>query len=518
MSRNHWAVLAGGGHRVGLARVLAGIGLLGLLAACGSELSALLPQAAEQEAMAEPAVYRDPADADGNAQYIQDANSGELEEIVNGKCLPDHPVTYCTTIDGVFKQPLGALLYNDRERFLRGNRVFNANWVPGPRPNHDKRDGLGPVFDNRSCGGCHINNGRGRPPQSREEPADTMIVRISLAPARGEEEPRPHPKYGTQFNGQAVGALRPEGRLVVTYDEIEGRFADGQPFSLRRPRYDFTDLALGPLGDRAMVSPRIAPQVIGLGLFEALEDEQILARADPDDANGDGISGRANYVTDPEDGERRLGRFGWKAAASTLRMQTAGALRGDMGITSGLYPTAACAEAQSGCREVAGAGAPEIADQDFEDLVFYMQMLSPTGRRNMENPEVARGEALFAAAGCGACHVPEMKNQYHPEIPALSKLVFRPYSDLLLHDMGAGLADNRPEAEADGREWRTPPLWGIGLTKQVGEHAFYLHDGRARNLLEAILWHGGEGARSRDKVALMSRAERDALIRFLGSL
>ncbi|MFQ5775543.1 MAG: di-heme oxidoredictase family protein [Kiloniellaceae bacterium] len=493
-------------------------------AACGGEaefVSALLPDFSEPPEAAAPAVYPDPsATAYASAAYGSYSSSqyDNGDEIVNGKCLPDHPVSYCTTIDGLFKQPVGFPVYEARARFLEGNRVFNANWVPAPRPYNELRDGLGPVFDARSCAACHANNGRGRPLSGRGEGPESMIVRIGLKGAPAGAAPLPHPRYGGQFNTRAVPGARPEGRVVVSYEEIEGRFADGQAFSVRQPRYGFADLAYGPLGEGALISPRIAPPVIGLGLVEAVPAEAIVARADPGDTDGDGISGRANFVPDPADGQVKLGRFGWKAGAVSLRHQSAAALSGDMGITSSLLPEANCPAVQKACLAGPSGGRPEIRDRDFDDLVFYMQMLSPTGRRAVQDPDVVRGEALFEVAGCAACHVPRMTTGVHPEAPALSHLVFHPYSDFLLHDMGEGLADGRPEYQASGREWRTPPLWGIGLSGRINGNTYYLHDGRARSLMEAVLWHGGEAEISREAVLAMPKLERAALVAFLESL
>ena len=494
-----------------------------LLAACSDQaafMAFLLPEP-DGEEYVQPAVYPDPDAPEGQSGYSADTGGTVYDgndEIVNGKCLVDLPVSYCTTIEGVFKQPVVTLVYQDRARFLAGNRVFNANWVPAPKSYNEFRDGLGPLFDARSCAACHLNNGRGRPPSSEDGLPDTMVMRISLKSSATEAGPVPHPRYGGQFNYRAVPGARPEGRVTVSYQERRGRFADGESYSIRMPRYTFSDLAFGPLGEDTLVSPRVAPPVIGLGLVEGVEAATILAAADPDDADGDGISGRANFVPDPVDGKIKLGRFGWKAGAVSLRHQTAAALSGDMGITSPVYLAANCTDAQNVCDQFARGGDPEIRGEDFEDLLFYMQFVGPTPRRDAEDPRVARGEALFATAGCSGCHLTRMVSGAHPDQPKLSYMVFHPYSDFLLHDMGKGLADGRPDFKASGREWRTPPLWGIGLTEQVGKRAFFLHDGRARSLMEAILWHGGEASPARNKVRAMDKAERTALIAFLKSL
>lgn len=499
---------------------------LGLgLAACGGEpgfLASLVPDmSGETVAEGPPAVYPDPeADSYGRNAYGNStaAQYDNGDEIVDGKCLPDHPVNYCTTIDGLFKQPIGQPVYKAREKFLDGNRVFNANWVPAPQAVNNLRDGLGPVFDAVSCAACHAKNGRGRPPAGPGETPETMIVRVSLAGAGPDGAPGPHPEFKDQINMRALAGAAPEARVDVSYETIEGAFADGRTYALRRPRVTVSGAAGAPLGSDVLISPRIAPQVIGLGLLEAVPDADLLARADPDDADGDGISGRANYRPDPAGGPARLGRYGWKAGAVSLRQQSVSALAGDMGITSNDVPVANCPTQHARCLGADDGGAPEISEPDLEALVFYMQMLRPTDRRGVGDPRVVRGEALFEVAGCAACHTTQMKTTQYPSVPALSGLVFHPYSDFLLHDMGEGLADGRPEFLANGREWRTPPLWGLGLTRQINGNTFYLHDGRARDLMEAILWHGGEAAAARQAVMTMPRAERAALIRFLESL
>ncbi len=433
------------------------------------------------------------------------------------KCVPDHPVSYCPREEGIFKRPVAELYYQRQLAFLAGNRAFNANWKTdaGENPN---RDGLGPVYDAPSCSRCHVNNGRGRPPLTQDEPMKSMIVRISLPGTSGQGGPRPHPHYGTQLNDQAVPGVKPEGRAYFTYQEITGQFADGEPYSLRQPRLQFADLAYGPLGEDIKVSPRVSPLVIGLGLIESVAEKEILAWSDPEDRDGNGISGRPNRVVDPIDGGRKLGRFGWKAGVASLRQQTADALIGDMGISSALHSRQNCSAVQADCWAAGTGGDPEIPPEHFENLLLYMQLLGVTGRRGRSDPEVQRGEEIFAEIGCADCHRPSLTTENRPGLPELAGHRIHPYSDFLLHDMGPGLADGRPEFEANGREWRTPPLWGIGLTEQVGKHSFFLHDGRARGLMEAVLWHGGEAKASRDAVVALGKSDRTALLRFLKSL
>ena len=266
-----------------------------------------------------------------------------------------------------------------------------------------------------------------------------------------------------------------------------------------------------------LVSPRIAPSVFGGGLLEAIPDAAILAKADPDDSDGDGISGRANMVWSVRDGETRLGRFGWKANVPTLEQQIAGAFHGDIGITSPLFVDENCPTGQDTCQSAPNGGVPEIGEERLAKVVFYNQTLAVPAMRDVDDPQVRRGARLFLKAGCAACHTPNYTTGEHA-VPAVTGQVIFPYTDLLLHDMGEGLADGRPDFLANEREWRTPPLWGIGLIKNVNNHTRLLHDGRARDIAEAILWHGGEGLAAREEFRKMSREEREALLRFLEAL
>jgi len=265
--------------------------------------------------------------------------------------------------------------------------------------------------------------------------------------------------------------------------------------------------------------------MIGLGLLEAIPEEQIMAHADPDDADGDGISGRPNRVWSQLHEKEMLGRFGWKANVPTIIEQNAGAFSGDIGISTTLHPSGAgeCTERQTSCIDAPSGNSPkcqnvEVGDELFELMTFYTQNLAVPPRRYADDPEVLKGKALFHQTGCAQCHQPNFLTGDVPEQPHLSNQRIWPYTDMLLHDMGEGLADNRPDGKASGSEWRTPPLWGIGLTETVSDHTQFLHDGRARNLTEAILWHGGEGQAARDLFAALDKEDRDRLLAFVNSL
>ena len=444
--------------------------------------------------------------------------------LLAGACdAPDPPVllggqtSIFDRTSNAFSQPAPGL---DRERellFFVGNSFFNQNWVAAPAST-EARDGLGPFFNSRSCAGCHIRDGRGRPPESDSELGTGLLLRLGVPGLSSVDGNPAHLTYGGQLQDQAISGVPPEGRIVVDYVEMPGTLPDGTPYSLRKPTYRIVELGYGELGADLLASPRVAPHVIGMGLLEVVPESDIVARADPLDDDGDGISGRANHVWDVTLGAPALGRFGWKANQPSVRQQVAGAFAGDMGISTSLFANGECTESQELCRTAPTGGAPEIADEDLEKVVLYTSSLAVPALRDPESSEVRRGIRVFDEIGCAACHTPTLVTGTHATIPALSSQTIHPYTDLLLHDMGLELADGRPDFEASGTEWRTPPLWGIGLIPTVNRHAYYLHDGRARGLVEAILWHGGEGQASRDRFAALSAEARGALLRFLESL
>ncbi len=426
--------------------------------------------------------------------------------------LPGGIATVFNDTPNAFGQPVDALERMDELHFFVGNSFFNQNWVTAPAST-TARDGIGPFFNARSCSGCHFKDGRGRPPEFDGETTTGFLVRLSVVNPDGEVVP--DPIYGGQLQDRSLEGISPEGTVLVSYEEIAGTFADGAPYSLRRPTYTFVNLAYGEMAENILISPRVANQMIGLGLLEAISAEAILAQADPDDQDGDGISGRPNWVIDTASGETVLGRFGWKANQPNLHQQTADAFLGDMGITTSLHPLDNCETLD--CALIPHGGTPEIEDDDLDKVVLYVSTLAVPARPDWDDDTVVQGRELFMQANCSACHTPAWETGDHPTIASLSQQTIFPYTDLLLHDMGEGLADNRPDFEATGREWRTPPLWGLGLIETVNGHTTLLHDGRARNISEAILWHGGEGEASKQAFVNMTAEERDALIRFLES-
>ena len=282
--------------------------------------------------------------------------------------------------------------------------------------------------------------------------------------------------------------------------------------SLRTPSH--TVEPLSDLTEDTLFSPRVGPPVFSRGLLEAIPAHTIPAMADEEDADGDGISGRVNYVWDPEHEQTALERFGLKANSPSLRLQAAAAYHNDIGVTSPVFvEESSTGQIQDDLLE----DDPEIDEETLQDVTFYIQTLGVPARRDVASLEVQLGQMVFARANCHGCHVPVLKTGHFP-VAELANQVIRPYTDMLLHDMGPGLADSRPDFLATGSEWRTPPLWGIGLTKVVNGHTSFLHDGRARNLLEVIMWHRGEAEQSRLYVENLSKLELDALLAFLGSL
>ena len=450
---------------------------------------------------------------------VRDARSGPNEAEVTAllEARPGGDTTIATTNRNSFALAAANLNNNERRIFEVGDSFFTQNWVTAPAST-EARDGLGPTFNAQSCSSCHTLDGRAQPPADNDDPERGLLFRLSIPgvdPVTG--GPIADPGYGGQLQDRGILTVPPEGRFLIDYREIPGEYEDGTPYTLLRPEYSFADLAFGPTHPDLLVSPRVAPAVFGGGLLEAIPESDILALVDPDDADGDGISGRANMVWDVQAGETRLGRFGWKANVPTLEQQIAGAFHGDIGITSPLFPEENCPASQTDCQAALNGGAPELPQDRLDKITFYNQTLAVPAMRDVDDPQVRDGARLFLKAGCAACHTPRHTTGDHP-VPAVSGQVIFPYTDLLLHDMGEGLADGRPDFLADGREWRTPPLWSIGLIQNVNNHTRLLHDGRARNAAEAILWHDGEGLAAREEFRKMSREEREALLRFLEAL
>jgi CxxC motif-containing protein (DUF1111 family) len=416
-----------------------------------------------------------------------------------------------------FSFPAPNLSDAERGRFEVGDSFFTKNWVAAPSST-DARDGLGPTFNAQACSSCHVLDGRGAPPDLAGTDARLgLLLRLSVPGETATGAPAEHPVYGGQLQDRAILDVPAEGRVDVTRETIRGTYADGIPYGLTKPTYAVADPAFGPLGDDTMISPRLAPQVIGMGLLEAVPDAVLLDAADPDDTDGDGISGRPNLVRDARSGERVVGRFGWKANVTTVEQQVAGAFHGDIGITSTLHPDENCPAGQATCAASPSGGSPELADDRLAAVTFYGRTLAVPAMRDVDDDAVEAGSEVFEALGCTACHTPTLTTG-DADIAALSDQTIHPYTDLLLHDMGSGLADGRPDFEATGSEWRTPPLWGLGVVDDVNGQRFLLHDGRATTFEEAILWHGGEGAGAAEAFRTASADDRAKLLAFLEAL
>ncbi len=474
-------------------------------------------------------VPRTPAEVARIAKVLQSPVDFTTPEPFEAKSAGAATVRATGTRDA-FSHSSANIPFDAEMTFKLGDALFRKTWVAAPASTLAS-DGLGPLYNARACQDCHLKDGRGHAPEGPQDGRVSMLMRLSIpggslpAEIADYHATLPDPVYGTQLQDYATLGQMAEGRIDITYAEVPVTLADGTVVTLRAPTYVLGNPAYGPLSPDLMLSPRIAPQMIGLGLLEAIPAADILAREDPDDADGDGISGRAQIVMSAQFGVPMLGRFGLKAGVPSIREQTAAAFAGDMGLSTTLHPAPSgdCTKAQADCL-AAQDGAQAIHDgleapDDTLDLVtFYARNLAVPERRNVGDPAVLRGKAIFHSLNCTGCHTPKHVTNRLKHQPEQSFQLIWPYTDLLLHDLGPGLADNRPEGRADGQEWRTPPLWGIGLTAQVSGHTEFLHDGRARSLLEAVLWHGGEAQGARDGVITLPTADRDALIAYLESL
>ncbi|WP_395601394.1 di-heme oxidoredictase family protein [Pseudomonas sp. A1230] len=444
-----------------------------------------------------------------------------------GEARSGGAATVRKTDQNAFSLPSANLPPSRRVDFSVGNSFFRSPWVTAPSTT-TARDGLGPLFNTNACQNCHIKDGRGHPPLPNAANSVSMLVRLSIpdAPQYAKVIEQlgvvPEPVYGGQFQDMAVPGVVPEGKVRVEYTPVPVRFKDGTEVELRKPVLQITQLGYGPMHPDTRFSARVAPPMIGLGLLEAIPEDAILANAAAQAKDKNGINGRPNRVWDDELQKTVIGRFGWKAGQPNLNQQNVHAFSGDMGLTTSLRPFDDCTDAQTACKQAPNGngpnGEPEVSDNILRLVLFYSRNLAVPARRGINDEQVLAGKNLFFQAGCQSCHTPKYTTAANAAEPELASQVIRPYSDLLLHDMGDGLADNRTEFQASGRDWRTPPLWGIGLTQAVSGHTQFLHDGRARNLLEAVLWHGGEAQAAQQQVLAFNAEQRAALLAFLNSL
>ncbi len=392
-----------------------------------------------------------------------------------------------------------------------GDQTFDQAFVAPPSPIFT---GLGPVYNNISCVNCHRNDGEGIPTAGFSNSG--LLFRISQPGTDAHGGPLAVPEYGGQIQDQAVLGAKPEANINIAYTDMPVTYPDGTVVTLRKPNYTLQNMYL-PITGSYMLSPRLAPPMVGLGLLENVPEQTILSFVDAGDTNGDGITGKANYVYDVYTKKQEIGKFGLKANTPTLLTQIATAYQQDMGVTSYVQPVES-AYGQQQMHGVAGDAHPELADSLLNYVLYYVKTLAVPARRDVTDADVKTGQLIFNQINCSGCHRPTMRTGVDVTMPEISNQRIQPFTDLLLHDMGEGLADNRPDFLATGTEWRTQPLWGIGLLQKTTGTAYYLHDGRARTLEEAILWHDGEAKKSKQQFLQLSSGERAKLLKFLGSL
>ena len=432
-----------------------------------------------------------------------------LPQKIDGELAGGDMTVYLNTSQA-FGTPAPNLSTENFNRHQDGDVSFEAAFVSSPSP---RNGGLGPVFNNNACNACHPADGRASFP-SNINAMSGFFLRISVPGTDAHGGPKPVPGFGTQLQHQSLYSYVAEAKLQVSYTEREIELADGTVVTLKSPTYKIIDPYMELPAD-VQTSPRIGMPVFGLGLLEAIPESAILANADPVDTDADGISGKANYVWDVVTQSEQLGRFGWKAGTASVLAQSAGAYSEDMGLTTYLHTTPSSYGQSNGDTTITE---PEVSREELEKVAFYGQTLGVPAARNLDDLQVIAGRQIFDEINCKACHIPSFKTGTDTELEEARNQTIYPYTDMLLHDLGEDLADNRSEFLADGKEWKTRPLWGIGLTELTSGHTSFLHDGRARNLTEAILWHGGEAEKSRDQFIDLSTEEREALLAFLNAL
>lgn len=452
-----------------------------------------------------------------------------------------------TTADAFSQRSANVQSVDKIAKFNIGDDFFENPWVAGSSST-SSRDGLGGLFNNNACQNCHIRDGRGHAPAQGSNNFSSILFRaarsnISAAQTHDMQQAIitnvPDETVGGQLQQDAIANVQPEVELTVQYNYQNISFSDGFEVELRKPTWLFTNLYENDgymFNDDTIFSARVAPPMTGLGLLALISENDIIANQDINDADTDGISGKANYVWSIEQNQITIGRFGWKAGQPSLIEQAAGAFVNDMGLTSRLHTEESCLSHQLDCQDTPNGNGDsvesynyEVSDKILDAIAFYSSHLAVPQRRNAYAENVKRGKALFMNMNCQACHTESYTTQLDSDQPELSEQVIFPYTDLLLHNMGTDLADftlnNQPAVEgvlyenlATAREWRTPPLWGLGLTKTVDPQATFLHDGRARTIMEAVLWHGGEAEQAKQAVLLLNAQQRSDLLAFLQDL
>ncbi|WP_422091823.1 di-heme oxidoredictase family protein [Tenacibaculum ovolyticum] len=420
--------------------------------------------------------------------------------------------------DKAFGRGIPSLSNLQSSFFGIGDAMFNQSWVSAPATT-TSRDGLGPIFNARACSACHLNDGRGEPILETGASSKGLLIRLSTGNSIT-TGPVGHGAYGGQLQDKSNLGIKIEADIQVVFSYIKGTYADGSTYELRKPNYTIINENYGSLVG-VQTSPRIGQQLIGLGFIDALSEASILENADPNDANNDGISGKANYVWNVKKDKLTIGKFGWKSNQPTLNQQVAGAFNGDMGLTTSIFPNENCPEGVD-CSQLFNGNNPgenvEVPDKQFSRMALYMAAISVPKRRNYKEEAVLKGKKIFRDLKCASCHVDNFTTGTNEILSQINNIKISPFSDFLLHDMGDELADNRADFLANGNEWRTQPLWGLGLIEAVNGHTFLLHDGRARNIEEAILWHGGEAESAKESFKQKTKTEREELLQYLNSL
>lgn len=424
-----------------------------------------------------------------------------------------------------FSHPFNGITVEQKNQFFVGNSFFKAAWVQAPATTQG-RDGLGPTFNARACAACHAFDGRtGAYLDNGVEVKVGLSLLIRLK-TFSKNHWGDHPEYGGQINPNGVQGVPGEMQPVVSFLEESGTYPDGSSYKLRKPQFTFVNVSRSELDESTFISPRIPQQIIGLGLIDSINETDITSQADENDNNQDGISGKIPWAYDIARQRVTIGRFGWKSEQPNLRQQNLAAFLGDIGITSSLFPEENCPMVQVECLASLSGGQPE-ADTTIENrLTLYTQLVSVPAARHADEIEYQKGFELFKSIGCASCHTPSYTTAANAEFDILREQKIYPFSDFLLHDMGEELSEERAQPQKEtsssdyelAREWRTPPLWGIGLLQKVNGHEELMHDGRAHSIEEAILWHGGEAAPSRENFKHLTLDRRQHLIEFIRNL
>ena len=431
--------------------------------------------------------------------------------------------------DASYADPLPGISAEQKLDFYLGEAIFQKFWIPAPSST-TASDGLGPIFNARSCNNCHINNGRGHAPDDQIAGSQVPSFLVRLGPKQtskfADTEIYQHtgdPVYGQQFQIAHTAGVLSEGDYQLNYQYKTEVLADGSKVTLRKPNLAWQKLHYGPLHKNTGISMRVSPPLVGMGLLDNIPEATILANADPDDIDRDGISGKANWVK--YQGKTQLGRFGYKATMPSVSAQNQSAFNTDLGLSTPDFPAAFgdCSEQQVECRQAPNGNSPhlenlEVDSQQVALVDSFIALSAPPAMRNLTQPWFVEGKSIFDDIGCAACHIAKMTTANNSKFSVLNNRTFYPFTDMLLHDLGDDLASEFPEASAEPREWRTAPLWGLGLSHEISGRIGFLHDGRAQSLEEAILWHGGEALSSKEKYTQLNAQQRLLLQRFLESL